>query len=125
MNKKAFAGLFLLIVLGAVGLRLTKLGFRPMHHDAANQARKFGALLESGDYRYDKADNHGPSSNGLIGKGLRAGGQHYPALFCTRDYADNAVPGIIGTALRPTCWSRATISGRSRSCWAMRMSRPP
>jgi len=61
MNKKAFAGLFLLIVLGAAGLRLTRLGLRPMHHDEANQALKFGALLERGEYRYDKADHHGPS----------------------------------------------------------------
>jgi len=61
MNKKAFAGLFLLIVLGAAGLRLTKLGLRPMHHDEANQALKFGALLERGEYSYDKADHHGPS----------------------------------------------------------------
>jgi len=61
MNKKAFAGLFLLVVLGAAGLRLTRLGLRPMHHDEANQALKFGALLERGEYRYDKADHHGPS----------------------------------------------------------------
>jgi uncharacterized protein (TIGR03663 family) len=61
MNKKAFAGLFLLIVLGAAGLRLTGLGLRPMHHDEANQALKFGALLERGEYRYDRADHHGPS----------------------------------------------------------------
>jgi len=61
MNKKAFAGLFLLIVLGAAVFRLVGLGLRPMHHDEANQALKFGALLERGDYRYDKADHHGPS----------------------------------------------------------------
>ncbi len=61
MNKKAFAGLFLLIVLGAAGLRLTRLGLRPMHNDEANQALKFSALLERGEYRYDKADHHGPS----------------------------------------------------------------
>jgi uncharacterized protein (TIGR03663 family) len=61
MNKKAFAGLFLLIVLGAAGLRLADLGLRPMHHDEANQALKFGALLEKGQYHYDKADHHGPS----------------------------------------------------------------
>jgi uncharacterized protein (TIGR03663 family) len=61
MNKKAFAGLFLLIVLGAAGLRLADLSLRPMHHDEANQALKFGALLERGEYRYDKADHHGPS----------------------------------------------------------------
>jgi len=61
MNKKAFAGLFLLIVLGAAGLRLADLSLQPMHHDEANQALKFGALLERGEYRYDKADHHGPS----------------------------------------------------------------
>jgi uncharacterized protein (TIGR03663 family) len=61
MNKKAFAGLFLLIVFGAAGLRLARLGLRPMHHDEANQALKFGALLERGEYRYDRADHHGPS----------------------------------------------------------------
>ena len=32
-----------------------------MHHDEANQAVKFGALLEKGEYRYDRADHHGPS----------------------------------------------------------------
>jgi uncharacterized protein (TIGR03663 family) len=61
MNKKAFAGLFLLILLGAAAFRLIDLGIRPFHHDEANQALKFGALLENGEYRYDKADHHGPS----------------------------------------------------------------
>jgi len=61
MNKKAFAGLFLLIVIGAAAFRLIDLGLRPMHHDEANQALKCGALLERGEYRYDKADHHGPS----------------------------------------------------------------
>ena len=61
MNKKAFAGLFLLIVLGAAAFRLADLGLRPVHHDEANQALKFGALLEKGAYRYDKTDHHGPS----------------------------------------------------------------
>ena len=61
MNKKAFAGLFLLIVLGGIAFRLADLGRRPMHHDEANQALKFAALLETGEYRYDKTDHHGPS----------------------------------------------------------------
>ncbi len=34
---------------------------RPMHHDEANQAVKFGALLERGEYRYDARDHHGPT----------------------------------------------------------------
>jgi uncharacterized protein (TIGR03663 family) len=61
MKKKAFAGLFLLIVLGAAAFRLADLGLRPVHHDEANQALKFGALLEKGEYRYDRTDHHGPS----------------------------------------------------------------
>jgi hypothetical protein len=32
-----------------------------MHHDEANQALKFGVLLETGEYRYDSSDHHGPT----------------------------------------------------------------
>ena len=47
----------------AAGLvfRLARLDARPMHHDEANQAVKFGALLERGEYRYDAHDHHGPT----------------------------------------------------------------
>ncbi|MEW5900175.1 MAG: phospholipid carrier-dependent glycosyltransferase, partial [Acidobacteriota bacterium] len=61
MNKKAFAGLFVPIVLDALAFHFAKLDFRPMHHDEANQALKFGTLLEEGKYSYDKSDHHGPS----------------------------------------------------------------
>jgi uncharacterized protein (TIGR03663 family) len=42
-------------------LRLVRLDVRPMHHDEANQAVKFGALLERGEYAYDAHDHHGPT----------------------------------------------------------------
>ncbi len=61
MNKKAFAGLFLTIFCGALFFRILALDLRPMHHDEANQAIKFGILLEKGEYRYDRLDHHGPS----------------------------------------------------------------
>jgi hypothetical protein len=32
-----------------------------MHHDEANQAVRFGILLETGEYRYDRHDHHGPT----------------------------------------------------------------
>ena len=32
-----------------------------MHHDEANQAVRFGQLLETGEYRYDRNDHHGPT----------------------------------------------------------------
>ena len=41
---------------------LARLDVRPMHHDEANQAVKFGALLERGEYRYDAHDHHGPDA---------------------------------------------------------------
>jgi uncharacterized protein (TIGR03663 family) len=61
MKKGAFACFFLAALLAAAIFRLAGLGLRPMHHDEANQALKFGALLEQGEYRYDKTDHHGPS----------------------------------------------------------------
>ena len=61
MTKKAFRVLFLCAVLGALAFRILRLDIRPMHPDEANQAVKFGDLLERGDYRFDPNDHHGPS----------------------------------------------------------------
>lgn len=61
MTKKVRRGLFLCAVLGALAFRLVRLDIRPMHPDEANQAVKFGQLLERGDYRFDPRDHHGPT----------------------------------------------------------------
>lgn len=62
MKKRgAFIGLFLLVIGIGAGFRLTRLDLRPMHHDEANQAVKFGDLLEQGAYRYDPTEHHGPT----------------------------------------------------------------
>jgi len=61
MTKKAFRALFFLAVLGALAFRTVRLDLRPMHPDEANQAVKFGDLLERGDYRFDPQDHHGPT----------------------------------------------------------------
>ena len=59
---RAGVGAFVAIALTAgLALRLARLDVRPMHHDEANQAVKFGALLERGEYRYDAHDHHGPT----------------------------------------------------------------
>jgi uncharacterized protein (TIGR03663 family) len=59
---RAGAGALVAIALAAgLALRLARLDVRPMHHDEANQAVKFGALLERGEYRYDAHDHHGPT----------------------------------------------------------------
>jgi len=46
---------------GAAALRLPRLDVRPMHGDEANQAVKAGLLLETGVYRYDPHEHHGPT----------------------------------------------------------------
>ena len=47
-----------------------------MHHDEANQAVKFGALLERGEYRYDAHDHHGPTLYYLTLPAAWLRGQH-------------------------------------------------
>ncbi len=61
MKRSVFTGLFFLVFVLALIFRLTHLDRMPMHHDEANQAVKFGNLLETGQYRYDMSDHHGPS----------------------------------------------------------------
>ena len=62
MSKKpAFPALFLIIVCSAILFRVVRLDLRPMHHDEANQAVKFGDLLEKGEYTYDPIEHHGPT----------------------------------------------------------------
>jgi uncharacterized protein (TIGR03663 family) len=61
MKKKTFTYLFFFILAIGLLVRSYELNLRPMHHDEANQAAKFGLLLEKGEYRYDPADHHGPT----------------------------------------------------------------
>ena len=61
MNGAAAGALVALALAAGFALRAARLAERPMHHDEANQAVKFGALLERGDYRYDAQDHHGPT----------------------------------------------------------------
>ncbi|MDZ8118597.1 flippase activity-associated protein Agl23 [Pontiella agarivorans] len=60
MNK-VFPIAMLLLVLAGLTLRIPHLSDRPLHHDEANQAYRFGILLEEGTYEYDADDHHGPS----------------------------------------------------------------
>ncbi|MCL5269114.1 MAG: hypothetical protein M1457_00825, partial [bacterium] len=49
------------IVAGALFMRLPGLRHRPMHVDEAVQAVKTGLLFDSGHYRYNPHEFHGPS----------------------------------------------------------------
>ena len=61
MTRAGAGALVVLALTAGLALRVVRLDERPMHHDEANQAVKFGALLERGEYRYDAHDHHGPT----------------------------------------------------------------
>jgi uncharacterized protein (TIGR03663 family) len=61
MTRTGAAALVALALAAGLVMRVARLDQRPMHHDEANQAVKFGALLEHGQYRYDAHDHHGPT----------------------------------------------------------------
>ena len=61
MTRGCLGALVAIAFAAGLVFRLARLDARPMHHDEANQAVKFGALLERGEYRYDAHDHHGPT----------------------------------------------------------------
>ena len=67
-----------------------------MHHDEANQAIKFGDLLEHGDYRYDVRDHHGPTLYYLTLPAAWLRGQH--TLASLDEATLRGVPVVFGVA---------------------------
>jgi uncharacterized protein (TIGR03663 family) len=61
MTRGCIGALVAIALATGLALRVARLDVRPMHHDEANQAVKFGTLLERGEYRYDAHDHHGPT----------------------------------------------------------------
>ncbi len=97
MTNKAFRGLFVCAVLGALLFRVVRLDVRPMHHDEANQAAKFGDLLERGEYRFDPNDHHGPSLYYLTLPAARAAGER--TLAGLDETTLRLVPALFGAGL--------------------------
>ena len=97
MTNKAFRGLFICAVLGALLFRVVRLDVRPMHHDEANQAVKFGDLLEKGEYRFDPNDHHGPSLYYLTLPAARVAGER--TLAGLDEATLRLVPALFGTGL--------------------------
>lgn len=97
MSKAVFGGLVVIAVAIALTFRLTGLDLRPMHHDEANQAVKFGTLLETGEYRYDRNDHHGPTLYYLTLPSAWIRGQLTLALLDERTL--RVVPALFGVGL--------------------------
>ena len=96
MTRAGAVVAFALALAAGIALRAARLDVRPMHHDEANQAVKFGALLERGEYRYDPTDHHGPTLYYLTLPSAWLRGQHTLASLDERTL--RAVPVCFGAA---------------------------
>ncbi|HWA86094.1 MAG TPA: phospholipid carrier-dependent glycosyltransferase [Opitutus sp.] len=85
-----------LIALVALWLRTRDLAARPMHSDEANQAVKFGQLLETGHYAFDPRDHHGPTLYYAALPIAWLRGQH--TLASLDETTVRLVPALFGTA---------------------------
>jgi uncharacterized protein (TIGR03663 family) len=97
LGSAAFFGLVTASLALALAFRLAGLDLRPMHHDEANQAVKFGTLLETGDYLYDRNDHHGPTLYYLTLPAAWMRGQ--ASLASLDEWTLRTVPAIFGAAL--------------------------
>ena len=110
MSKAVFGILVALVLVTGLAFRLARLDARPMHHDEANQAVKFGTLLESNDYRYDASDHHGPTLYYLTLPAAWLRGQR--TLAALDETTVRLVPACFGIALILVMLSRARGLGR-------------
>jgi uncharacterized protein (TIGR03663 family) len=97
MSRAVCAVVIAVALAGALALRLIDPAARPMHHDEANQAVRFGILLETGDYRYDPQEHHGPTLYYLTLPLAWARGQHSLAALDERTL--RMVPAAFGAGL--------------------------
>ena len=97
MSRVVFGCAVTAALLIALAFRTVGLDLRPMHHDEANQAIKFGTLLESGDYRYDRENHHGPTLYYLTLPVAWARGQ--TRLASLDEETLRLVPAIFGVGL--------------------------
>lgn len=96
MTRAGAGALVAIALTAALALRVARLDVRPMHHDEANQAIKFGDLLERGEYRYDRHDHHGPTLYYLTLPSAWLGGRH--TLASLDEVTLRRVPVVFGAA---------------------------
>jgi uncharacterized protein (TIGR03663 family) len=113
-----------LALAAGLWLRLARLDARPMHHDEANQAIKFGTLLETGEYRYDAHDHHGPTLYYLSLPAAWLRGQHTLASLDERTL--RSVTVVFGAAtLLLLPWLTSRIGGTAVAVSALLMAVSP
>ncbi len=92
-----FLAVLLMILAGALWLRLPDLGNRPFHGDEAVHAVKFDDLWEHGVYRYDANEFHGPT---IYYAALPSVRLKHRASFAATQEADYRLPvALLGAAM--------------------------
>jgi uncharacterized protein (TIGR03663 family) len=99
-----------------LAVRLPRLAMRPMHCDEANQAVRAGVLLETGQYRYDPQEHHGPSLYWLALPALWLSGT--PDLAHAEEVTFRLVPVLFGVGLILLLPLVADGLGRGPACVA-------
>lgn len=92
-----FGLVILALAAGALAVRLPRLELRPMHGDEANQAVRTGILLETGQYRYDPHEFHGPTLYYATLPALWLSGA--PDFAATTEWEYRVVPVVFGAGL--------------------------
>jgi uncharacterized protein (TIGR03663 family) len=95
--KWGYTAALLLVVAGALALRLPQLDRRPLHTDESVHTIKFKGLWEQGVYRYDPHEYHGPSLYYLTLPAAWASGAHTFAE--TNEATYRMVPVLFGLGL--------------------------
>lgn len=109
------AGLLLITAL-ALWLRWPELDVRPMHGDEAVHAAKLGELWQTGVYRYDPNEFHGPTLYYATLPVLRAARVRGYAEATERHYRTTTV--IFGAAMVPLLFLLADGLGVWAALWA-------
>jgi uncharacterized protein (TIGR03663 family) len=123
MTRAGVGALVAIALTAGLALRLVRLDARPMHHDEANQAIKFGTLLERGEYHYDAHEHHGPTLYYLTLPAAWLRGQATLASLDERTL--RGVPAMFGAAtilLLPLVSAGIGRTAVATSAWLMALS---
>lgn len=123
MTRAGVGAVVAIALTAGLALRLVRLDARPMHHDEANQAIKFGMLLERGEYHYDTHDHHGPTLYYLTLPAARLRGQATLASLDERTL--RAVTAVFGAAtilLLPLVSAGIGRTAVATSAWLLALS---
>jgi uncharacterized protein (TIGR03663 family) len=118
MKRWSLVFVLLALTLAALLVRIPSLDRRPMHHDEANQAVRAGILQETGIYRYDPEDHHGPTLYYLtLPIALVHAGTRFAA---TTETTFRLVPVLFGVGLIPLLFLlRGALGSRALAAAAL------